>query len=907
MFYTPPAGSLHELCIFIPKSAGVKRTPLLITLSIVVLTVGGYLVYEKFLKEERLSPWSLVPEDAVLVYESGKCGDCIRELTQTTIWRVVEAAMAYKRPIDSLRTNFINSLAGENGYLISVHVTKKDEFEAVYYFPGHLLQPSVLGDKNYRIKSRELNGFTITEFSGSHQTLSVAVIGNVGVASFVPFLLENVIRTHTDAQRKNFRDLSAGTPSFATIRDDAGNVHLQLNKLSDLIGVFTGPHSTLDLSLGKFTLLDVRGKETSLVMNGFSIDTTSGRSTYLLSVFDHQSPVSFGLKQLVSNRTVAMKSFGVTDGDTFAADLGTYVARHNRRGADSLMRLASATPGTDELVRTIGDEFGICLIESSRGTGLSRVLLIESTAPNRWLSVMNQLSDQLSTDTVFYERYSSYVIREVPVFRFPEKLLWPFVSGFDQSFYTSVGNVILIGDDLEDLKAFLNDIEAEETWGKSVSVNRFLESTLLESNINLYVNGGAVWSALLPHLQPKWQQFVQEKRPLLQALDFGSFQFSHLNNNFYTNVLMTYRPFDESLTPVRKDRTSVNFDFGLQRLYPVKSHVTRGNEILLQDSLNDLRLLSVDGKVLWKLAVGDPIVSEVVQVDFYNNGKLQYFFTTRDAFHLIDRLGNYVENYPIHLKDVEIEQVSVIDYDNSKNYRFMVADKDGRMWMYDKWGNNLEGWTPRDGGGALVAPPRHHRIKGRDVIVAIRKDGHVLLYNRRGEMSKDFPINMGVFPSGDYYLDIGSTLADSWFVFVSEDGFKMRFNPEGETQPREALVRTSALSTFTLIREKSNKSYVIVQQDGRTLAVMDQNGNRIVSNNLAGINAKDIGYVDFGAGKRFIVIADVRQRMGYVYDGHGQLLTIPPLEGHAVDISMDNSGQFVIFLIQGKALVVQPL
>ncbi len=885
----------------------MKRTPLLITLGILLLVVGGFFVHERFFNQERVSPWTLVPQDAILVYERGNCQDCIGEFTSSTIWKIIERAIHYQKPSDSLRQHLHDLLTPGSGQLISLHVTKKDDFDVVYYLPGPALIPADLADNAHRIETRELNGIAITELSHANETLSLTNIGGVWVASFVPFLLEDVIRTYTDPQRNGFRELYTQTPSLATIRDDAGNVHVQLKRLSDLIGSFTGPFSTLALPLGRSAILDVKARPASLVLNGFSVDTTAGRSGFLLSVFDHQSPVSFGLKHLVSNRTLAMKTFGVTDGPAFAGALERYLSRHRRTGRDTLVQLASAPEKIDELVATIGDEFGICFVESSRGNDLSRVLLVEATAPERWLEMMNQLSDRFSVDTVFHERYSDYLIREVPVYRFPEKLLWPFVTGFDQTFYTSVGSTILIGDNLEDLKVFLDDIDTEETWSKSVSVNRFLESTLLESNVSLYVNGSAIWNALLPHLQPKWQHFVGENGRLLRAMEMCSFQFSHLNNNYYTNLSLTFQPFDLSLTPQGKDRVLVNFDDGLQRLHVVKSHVNRSNEILIQDSLNDLSLLSAEGKALWKMPVGDKIVSEVTQVDFYDNGKLQYFFATRDAFHLIDRLGNYVESYPIRLEGIQVDHVSVIDYDNSRNYRFMVADERGRMWMFDKHGKNLEGWQPKDGGGKMAMPPRHHRIKGRDFIVAIRADGNVLVMNRRGETLKGFPLNTGAIPSGDYFLEIGPSIAESWFVFISEDGYRVRFNTEGKALSKEALVRTSPLSLFSLVREKSNKSYLVLQQDGRQLLVTDASGKRLFSAALTNINPGDVSFTDFGAGRRFIVISDVRQQMCYAYDGAGKMLTVPPVEGHAIDIRPVNSDEFQLFFIHGKTLTIQPL
>ena len=48
-----------------------------------------------------------------------------------------------------------------------------------------------------------------------------------------------------------------------------------------------------------------------------------------------------------------------------------------------------------------------------------------------------------------------------------------------------LGNTIFIGEDLDELKRYLDDIDKEDTWGKSVAQNQYLESTLLESNVSL--------------------------------------------------------------------------------------------------------------------------------------------------------------------------------------------------------------------------------------------------------------------------------------------------------------------------------------------------------------------------------------------------------------------------------------
>lgn len=888
----------------------MKKTPLLITLGIILLAVAGYFLFERLSNANPTKPWDLVPANALIVYEKNSCNACIEEATQSNLASIIQSAVFYKKPVDSVKNKLSSLLKNKKGYLISVHVTKKDDFDFVYYLPnaqdvGSTFLSSI---SNYKLTSREFSSIQIHEIKSAKQIFSYANIDGVWIGSFTPFLIEDVIRTYKTNPGSAFPKNKFQSQGFSSIQDDAGNLYVRLEYFSELLTSFLTKSSN-NYEIGTTSLLDLKSNENSLVLNGFSFDN-NGKSDYLLSAFRHQSPVSFGLKHLITNRAVAVSSYGVSDGEAFRVDRNEFLKRKNLSISDTLAKL-SKNYGfkLENLYKSISDEFAVCYVESSKGKKLSKILLIESTGREPWLKSFNSISHKLSIDTIFYEKYAQYEIREIPVFKFSEKLFWPFVTGFTQNFYTSVGNVILIGDNIEELKSFLDDIEADDTWGKSVSQNRFLESTLLESNVSLYFNPAKAWHILLGHLHPKWIGFVQDHQALLQSLQMASIQFSHLNNNYYTNVLFTYKPVAPNSKSVagKTERLIVNFNEGLSNLYAVKSHVNRNNEVLIQDSLNDLSLVSSDGKPLWKISIGEQIISDVTQVDFFNNGKLQYFFSTQRAIHIVDRLGNYVDPFPIHLSGLEIEHISVIDYDNTKKYRILISDKAGKLWMYDKAGIALEGWKPRDVGGSLAMPPRHHRIKGKDYILAVRKDGNVFLMNRRGEDINKFPLNIESVPSGDYVLENGTTLSKTYFVIVSRDGFKVKFNMEGEVQSREALLKTSVTSNFSLVKEKTNKSYLIFQQDAKQLDLFDESGKRILSNTLVGLKPSDVKYFDYGADNVFIVLMDKLQGLSYIYDEQGNLLTTPPIETSAIEIRPQNNEQFQMFFIHDKSLVIQPL
>ncbi len=61
------------------------------------------------------------------------------------------------------------------------------------------------------------------------------------------------------------------------------------------------------------------------------------------------------------------------------------------------------------------------------------------------------------------------------------------------------------------------------------------------------------------------------------------------------------------------------------------------------------------------------------------------------------------------------------------------------MYLTDKDLKPLPGWSPKNFEKPLVQAPLHRRIDGKDVIIAIRKDGKLFVLNRKGDNYAGFP------------------------------------------------------------------------------------------------------------------------------------------------------------------------
>src|SRR5690606_20854636 len=143
---------------------------------------------------------------------------------------------------------------------------------------------------------------------------------------------------------------------------------------------------------------------------------------------------------------------------------------------------------------------------------------------------------ELSEGNVFYEQVGDLDIRELATGRFQENLVWDLVDDFAHTYYTDSVSVIFLGDNQDELKHILVGIATLADRREAVAKSQHLESTLLESNISVFINTPRVWNMILPKLNPRWRQFVRDNQSLLTSIDMSAFQFSHLNNTYYTNV-----------------------------------------------------------------------------------------------------------------------------------------------------------------------------------------------------------------------------------------------------------------------------------------------------------------------------------------------------------------------------------
>lgn len=117
----------------------------------------------------------------------------------------------------------------------------------------------------------------------------------------------------------------------------------------------------------------------------------------------------------------------------------------------------------------------------------------------------------------------------------------------------------------------------------------------------------------------------------------------------------------------------------------------KDNDFYQNDNLY-LCLKDESGKGLWGVTFTEPICGRVQNVDFFNNGKIQFLFAFGSKLHMIDRLGRFVGGFPVELGKEVLLGPDAYDFTGGRAYNVMVLHKDNTLEMYNLKGKKPEKW-----------------------------------------------------------------------------------------------------------------------------------------------------------------------------------------------------------------------
>ena len=304
---------------------------------------------------------------------------------------------------------------------------------------------------------------------------------------------------------------------------------------------------------------------------------------------------------------------------------------------------------------------------------------------------------------------------------------------------------------------------------------------------------------------------------LIKHIQGLGIQISNKNDLFYTGLFISH---GENIIE-KSSAWQVDLEAEIVAgPFLVKNHSTGGKSILVQDKFNTLYLLNAKGDIIWNQTLKETIKSQVFSVDFYKNGKWQYLFNSANFLYLIDINGNPVADYPIQLNAEASNSLQVLDYNNKKDYRIIIAAKNGEIYNYELSGRLLKGWQAENTRKEISKPLTHLISNKKDYLIFEASNGNIIMTDRRGnkrmEIRKSFTNALG----SDIYIN--RTNSKKGMMLTTDTKGNLVYIPEKGSVIKTSFGKMSSNHFFLYSDFDKNTEMDFIFLDGKRLQIFDK-------------------------------------------------------------------------------------
>lgn len=282
------------------------------------------------------------------------------------------------------------------------------------------------------------------------------------------------------------------------------------------------------------------------------------------------------------------------------------------------------------------------------------------------------------------------------------------------------------------------------------------------------------------------------------------------------------------------------------------NHKSNENELVIQDAKNNLYLINATGNNLWKKQINEVVASDIYTIDAFRNGKLQLLFNTANYLHLIDRNGNYVPGFPVKLPARATNALAVFDYENTKEYRLLIACADKTIYNFNSNGTKNEKFAPIKMQNEASLPVQYVKVGASDYLVACDAGGKIYVYSRRGAGRIDFSNNV-LEQSGNYFVDAGNNIENSKIVYLDDKNSLLESISLADKKTAVKLSEEFEETTYSFEKIDDDKKTDIMILEKSKLKCYDFSGNELFSYENTDYTYKTVSYFYDTDGAYFVL------------------------------------------------------
>jgi len=569
----------------------------------------------------------------------------------------------------------------------------------------------------------------------------------LGAGSFSKYLIQKFLDKNTPKIPKEF--ISEINKSNQKNEDSPFNIFINHSSAFSFLGNFmrNKPDGNFLLlnQLKGFSILNMNFKSDAFMFNGISkVDT--GSANYL-NVFLNQKPVPTTIKNTFPANTSNFIAFGVSDYMRFHSNVRQLLHKRNE--------LSKLTAQMNRLKEKYGFN-----VESDMKKLWANEFAVLQLSSNEKLAVMNVTNGMQMQ--LLLESLSSVHSETVRKFNDSNILYYYFgdpLKTFSKPYFAIIDNYLVAANNASAVDEFLKDYTTDKLLYKTSGFSEFNQLVANQSNIMFFIHNKNSTDVLKNTLKRNYSQLFNEENSGYQNFYGLSYQWSAYQDHFFINLYSNY-------TSTGANKLDLVWKYHLNGRLSISPQIISGINgqklILVQDNINNIYILSSDGKKQWSTQLPDKIMGTVYQLT--DNTLV---FNTSKRLYRLDIDGNPYKGFPVNISKQASFGLTITDSDPVKLKIFIPCTN--QIAAFYASGTPINGWN-KPLSGKILFDLKTANLNKTNYLIAGTENGAFYFFNYKGSIvgkaedaaKRDF--------RNPLTLEIKTNIADSRIISTDTTG-----------------------------------------------------------------------------------------------------------------------------------------
>ena len=736
-----------------------------IVLASILVVALGYVAFKYFSKAavEIVQPIDAIPDNNAFILMLNSISELQNYLKsnsnflgQIMLGTEKDSSMASLQSLfqEASKDEDLNEIISNSNLYVSAHLMSTDNFKYLYTIPysedfdGKSLFKFLEKKGSFTIS--KFQDITVNNFTFNSNNLKLYFVVNKGIISITnsKFLIEKVV-----FNLKNIHKIST-TPAMAKLIKMAGkdDPNLYVNYkyfyryLASLAPNYRQEIDCLS-NLSHRAEMDIKVSGNYILFSGYSIETDSIPT--FLKLLDGQQPQHINIINIAPYNTMFLYYTAVENYSEFYNKSKEFYTE-TQKSRITEMEEKYKIDVKENVLSWINKEVAMCVTKSEwnldKENSFAIIAATDLKEANQQLESISIKSNSRDTSV-----YREYTIRHINIPYFIPNIFGKMYENLINTYYTQVGNNIVFANSGAALYPFIDSYLIGRTLKEDEKFNEFAKNISDNANIFIFSNFTQYNSYFSKYLKTNLDSNMKIFGLNFNKIGCIGIEFSAGENGTYTSIVLNSGNINATNNASEKWQTALDAEvFG--NPLPIINIQNNLEELLVFDNQKNLYKIDNSGKIIWKIPLIEAPVSDIYVLDFYKNGRNEYAFNTANYIYIIDINGNRVEDYPHKLKHSATGKMALMDYDGTKDYRFVIPLKDGKLHNIMLNGQETTGWAKPDFSSRYLTPVQHIRLNTKDFLLFSDTLGNVIFASRRGEVRMEAKLSFTNNCKTKYYI-----------------------------------------------------------------------------------------------------------------------------------------------------------